>query len=85
MTYTEIELTTLSKDLTQLTDIIEDIKDRKINAAIIRGGLRHKSLDQWKEFMINECHLLQDRRHFGYSGEDTNADWWEISNQIKKG
>lgn len=67
-------------------DLISQLKNLSSSETplIIRNGLQYKSKAQWFNFLKNQCHFLEDRRHFSDGNQLTHADWWEISYQPEK-
>ena len=75
-----IETDSISKIISSLRNI-----KHSYNPLVIRGGLNLFNLDEWENFLKNECGFKLDDRHPNYlSHKIERYTWWEISFQPDK-
>ena len=77
------ELDATTADLAQIRSALEQSIELG-DVAVLRGGGRRMSLDDWSRFLSTECGFGHDKRHYNIAAAIEISDWWEISYQPEK-
>jgi hypothetical protein len=62
-------------------DICESIQQLKSSdkPIVFRNGLSLMTMDEWRHFLMQDCGLIEDTRHYDTEGDMQKKNWWEIS------